>query len=347
MDFQSMIEQRLEPVGRSGNDIIYLCPQCDDKSGHLYINYDKGYYHCFKCNLSGKRLESLLKKLHIDIDYDYTKLYNEQDKELDSIIAIKEDKKKSMRLEKVVDYSTDLNVLTQYYNLHTKPLSYEAYQYLLNRNMTPDLIARLSIREGVNRYGDIININGKEYIGRDYSGRIMVPSLRRDGRISFYVGRDYIGDKPAKYMNPPKELGAASEDVWNLDMIESDSVIICEGVFTAIAASPYKLNSVATYGKSIAQRSSNDSGITVTSQGEKLLNKKFKNYYVAYDADAHKEAIKSCDYLYDRGANVYLILIDPKKYGKKADVADIGYQEFLKLMNNAIHYDGGISSLTF
>ena len=127
----------------------------------------------------------------------------------------------------------------------------------------------------------------------------MVPSLRRDGRISFYVGRDYIGDKPAKYMNPPKELGAASEDVWNLDMIESDSVIICEGVFTAIAASPFKLNAVATYGKSISKVSSNDSGTIVTSQGEKLLNKKFKNYYIAYDADAHKEAIQSCDYLYD------------------------------------------------
>lgn len=347
MDFQSMIEQRLEPVGRSGNDIIYLCPQCDDKSGHLYINYDKGYYHCFKCNLSGKRLESLLKKLHIDIDYDYTKLYNEQDKELDSIIAIKEDKKKSMRVEKVVDYSTNLDVLTEYYYQHTKPLTRASFEYLLSRRIFPYNIEKLGMREGVNRYGDIININGKDYIGRDYSGRIMVPSLRRDGRISFYVGRDYIGDKPAKYMNPPKELGAASEDVWNLDMIESDSVIICEGVFTAIAASPYKLNAVATYGKSIAQRSSNDSGITVTSQGEKLLNKKFKNYYVAYDADAHKEAIKSCDYLYDRGANVYLILIDPKKYGKKADVADIGYQEFLKLMNNAIHYEGGISGLTF
>ena len=339
-----MIESKLEPVGKSNDDIIYLCPQCDDKSGHLYVNYNKGYFHCFKCNLSGKRLEGLLKILHIEIGYDYNKLYSEYNKELDNIIYSKETVASE---SKVVDYSTDLEVLTEYYIQHTKPLSYVAYQYLLNRKLSPDLISKLGMREGVNRYGEIININGKDYIGRDYSGRVLVPSLRKDGSISFYVARDYIGDKPAKYLNPPKQLGAASEDVWNLDMVESDSVIICEGVFTAIAASPYKLNSVATYGKSIAQRSSNDSGILVTSQGEKLLQKKFKNYYVAYDADAYDEAVKSCDYLYNRGANVYLVVIDPDKYGKKADVADIGYEEFLKLMSSAIHYRGGLSSLTF
>lgn len=345
MDFQSMVERKLEPVGRSNNDIIYRCPYCEGEtgSGHLYVNYDKEYWHCFKCNIGGKRMESLLKALHIDISYDYQKLYNEQEKELDAIIS----PLKKKVINKLVDYSTDLGALTEYYQKHTKPLSEVAWNYLLSRGLTPDIIIRLQMKEGVNRYGEIISCKSKDYIGRDYSGRIMVPSLRRDGKISFYVARDYIGDKPAKYLNPPKELAAASEDVWSLDIVDSESVIICEGVFTAIAASPYKSNAVATYGKSISQRASNESDIQVTSQGEKLLNRKFKNYYVAYDADAHEEAIKSCEYLYDRGANVYLILIDPKKYGKKADVADIGYDEFLKLMRNAIHYTSGLSSLMF
>lgn len=340
MDFQSMIEQRLEPVGRSGNDIIYLCPQCDDTSGHLYINYDKGYYHCFKCNLSGKRLESLLKKLHIDIDYDYTKLYNEQDKELDSIIAIKEDKKKSMRVEKVVDYSTNLDVLTEYYYQHTKPLTRASFEYLLSRRIFPYNIEKLGMREGVNRYGDIININGKDYIGRDYSGRIMVPSLRRDGRISFYVGRDYIGDKPAKYMNPPKELGAASEDVWSLDTIETNSVVICEGVMTSIAVDQAlgKHISCATYGKSIAQSSSNDN-IRVTSQGEKLLARKFDQYIVFYDKDAKKEAHSTAKYLYDRGAIVRVVSIPDDMYGPKADAADMTKEEIIDCIENAALFD--------
>lgn len=341
-EFKSLVERKLDPVGRSGNDIIYLCPECNDTSGHLYVDYNKQYWHCFRCGIGGKRLESLLRLIHIDIDYDYSKLYSEQDNELDDIISMK--KQKSVVVDPV-DYSTDLDVLTYYYNQHTKPLTYPAMKYLLDRGLSYETIQRLDIREGINRYGDIITINSQEYLGRDYSGRIIVPSLRRDGRVSFYVARDYIGGKDAKYLNPPKEMVAASEDVWNLDMVESDSVIICEGVFTAIAASPYKLNSVATYGKSIAQRSSNDSGILVTSQGEKLLRRKFKNYYVCYDADAYESSIKTCQYLYDRGANVYMVIIDPEKYGAKADVADLDYREFLELMKNAIHYDGGLSTL--
>lgn len=344
MDFQSLIETKLEPVGQSNNDIIYRCPQCEGStgSGHLYVNYDRGYYNCFKCTLGGRRLEGLLKILHIDIQYDYIKLYSEHDTELDKIIS---NKSKKIITPKVVEYSTDLKVLTEYYDWHTQTISLRAYDYLRSRGITDSIINRLKIREGINRYSEQIEINSTSYSGRDYSGRIMVPSLRRDGLISFYVGRDYIGDKPAKYLNPPKELSAASEDVWNLDMVNSDSVIICEGVFTAIFASPYKLNSVATYGKSISAIA-NNRDVRVTSQGEKLLAKKFKNYFIAYDADAYKEAINSCKYLYDRGANVYLVLIDPIKYGAHADVADIGFNEFSKLLSTAIHYQGEISSLT-
>ena len=344
MDFQSLVDRKLEPVGKSNNDIIYRCPQCEgaEGSGHLYVDYNKGYFHCFKCNFSGKRIEALLKYLKVDINYDYDKLYDDRDRRLDDIIS---PKKKDQFKDRVVDYSTDLLALTEYYRLHSQPLSQIAYQYLMNRGLNQEQIDKLGITEGISRYGETFKIGSQEYIGRDYSGRIMVPSRRRDGTISFYVARDYIGDKAAKYLNPPKELAVASEDIWNLDMIDSESVIICEGVMTAIAASPIKLNAVATYGKSISSRANNDSGIKVTCQGEKLLARKFKNYYVAYDADAHLEALNSCRYLYDRGANVYLILIDPKKYGAKADVADIGYDEFLKLMREAVRYDGGLSSL--
>lgn len=341
-DFQSLVERKLEPVGETGNDVIYRCPQCegDSGSGHLYVNYNNGLYHCFKCGFRGRKIESLLRFLHIDIDYDYTKLYNEQMKELDNIIA----PQNLSKGEKALDYSTNLEILTSYYNLHTKPIGDLAYQYLRGRGISDIQIENLQMKEGVNRYGEVLDVKGIQLLGRDYSGRIMVPSLRRDGLISFYVGRDFIGGREPRYLNPPKELAVASADVWNLDKVDSDSVIICEGVFTAIAASPLKMNAVATYGKSISHKA-NSKEIKTTSQGEKLLSRKFKNYYIAYDADALEESIDSCQYLYDRGANVYLVRIDPTKYGKKADVADIGYEEFLKLMREAIHYQGEITRL--
>lgn len=344
-DYQSMIEHKLEPQGRSGNEVIYICPCCDDKSGHLYVNYDKEKWHCVKCDAGGKRLESLLRILGIDVNYDYGKLYNDQERLLDDIISQKSVKKE----DRVVDYSTNLHTLTQYFLLHVKPLTLHAYNYLISRGLNDDIICRLGICEGISRYGEKFLINGVEYVGRDYSGRIMIPSIRKDGLISFYLGRDYIGDKPNKYLNPPKEIGVASEDVWSLDIIETDTVIICEGVMTAISINLAlnKLIACATYGKSIATKSSEEH-IRVTSQGEKLLNKHFKNYIMFYDKDALDEAYKNGKYLHDRGANVKIVKIPDDMYGPKADANDMTREEIIQLILESKEFDMfSISGLTF
>lgn len=337
MDFQSLVEQKLEPIGQSNNDIIYRCPYCEGNkgSGHLYVNYTKNYWHCFKCGHGGKRMESLLKALHIDISYDYEKLYSDKEKELDSILS----SKKSKSVDSAVEYSTSLGVLTEYLTHHTKELSSVALQYLLNRGVSLEIIHSLCIREGVNRYGEKIQIAGKEYQGRDYSGRIIVPSLRKDGLVSFYVARDYTGMREPKYLNPPKELAVASEDVWSLDVIDTPYVVICEGVFTAIAVNEAlgKIVSCATYGKSVAKNSSSE--VRVTSQGEKLLSKKFQQYILFYDKDASLEARETAKYLHDRGAKVRVVVIETDKYGPKADAADMSRAEVLAHIRNSREYN--------
>ena len=336
-DFQSLVERKLDPVGKSNNDIIYRCPYCEGNSGsgHMYVNYDRGYWHCFKCNMGGKRMESLLRALHIDISYDYEKIYSDRDKELDDILDSKKPKKEAP----VVEYSTDLYVLSGYYWNHIQPLSSAAYTYLRNRGVSDTMMMRLGICEGRNRYGETIMINENPYIGRDYSGRILVPSIRKDGLISFYVARDYIGDKAAKYLNPPKELVAASEDVWSLDMIETPYVLICEGVFTAIAVNDAlgKVAACATYGKSVAKNSSSE--VRVTSQGEKLLAKKFSQYIIFYDKDASMETRETAKYLHDRGAQVRIVNITTDKYGPKADAADMSQEEILDCIKNSQEYN--------
>lgn len=331
-----MIERKLEPVGNSGNDIIYVCPnpRCDDVSGHLWVNYEKHKFHCWKCGFKGRRLESLMKFLGIDANYDYDKLYNEREDELDAIMSMNPS---SNNEGLAVDYSTDLDVLTEYYKKHTKPLTPEAYEYLINdRGLTPDLISSLHLSEGVDRYGESFYIKGKECIGRDYSGRIMIPSLMRDGSVSFYLGRDYTGMKSNKYLNAPKEIAVASEDIWGLDTIDSSTVIIMEGVFSAIAVDKAlgKHIACATYGKSIAHKSS-DSYKRVTSQGEKLLNRGFNLYIVFYDKDALDEAYQNAIYLYERGANVRIVKIPKEMYGDHADAADMTPEEIKRLIRDS------------
>lgn len=336
-DYRSLIERKLEPISNSGKEIIYLCPDCNDKSGHLYVNYDKNVFHCVRCGYAGRSLSKLARKIGLDVSYDYGRLYSEHEKELDEILS----SPKRVEATEVLDYSTDLSSLTEYYNLHCKMLSFEAYSYLLNRGISPESILKYGLCEGVNRYGEIFTLNGKEYMGRDYSGRILVPSLRRDGRVSYFVARDYIGGKSAKYLNPPKELGASSEDVYNLDIIETKSVIICEGTFTALAINQAlgKCSAVATYGKSIANRSS-DLSVRVTSQGEKLIYRNLDNYIMFYDKDALSEAYTNASYLHTRGACVKVVHVDPEgKYSDKADAADMTPDEIISHIKEAVEFD--------
>ena len=52
--YQTLIESKLECLGYSGENSIYRCPVCERNSGsgHLYVNYQKGMFNCFKCNFS-------------------------------------------------------------------------------------------------------------------------------------------------------------------------------------------------------------------------------------------------------------------------------------------------------
>lgn len=342
MLYQPLVERVLTPVGTSGEDIIYLCPRCNDKSGHLYVNYHKGKYNCVRCGqFKGRSIYNLLKELNLQPDFDYDSLDGDYDKRLDEVLRLTD---KPAAITKV-PYSTDLSTLRAYYDYHTTSLSPLAISYLINRGVPLSVIQYYRFREGVNHYGETITINGTEYTCRDYSSRIMIPSLQKSGGISFYLARDYSGKKSAKYINVPQELAYSSEDVWNLDITETDDIVICEGVMTAIAVNLAcnRQIAVATYGKSIASASNGSSAtVKATSQGEKLLSRGFKTYYVFYDYDAKDSALDTASYLYDRGAHVKVVTI-PKaladRYGSHADANDMSREEVLTCLGSAVEYN--------
>jgi DNA primase len=284
-------------------------------------------------------MKRLLDVLGLDASFDYEKLERDAPSELDKVLELQS--KKSAR---VVEFSRSLSAVTSYFNMHSTSLSNEARQYLYRRGLTDEIIRTLGIKEGLNLYPNKTEINKVVYDCRDYSGRIMVPSLQEIGMVSFYVARDYTNSRPNKYLNPPQELCYASEDVWNLGNIPKDvkDVIICEGVFTAIAVNVAcnRTLAVATYGKSVAGNSnSEDETVIVTSQGEKLLSRNFETYYIFYDKDARESTLKTARYLYNRGANVKIVNILTDKYGEHADAADMTREEILYALRNAVVYD--------
>lgn len=335
--YQSLVESVLLPVSSSGDDKIYLCPKCSDTSGHLYVNYDKNKFHCFRCNYGGKSIIKLLKDLNVQLDFDYEDLDQDQEirsTRLDSIINNEENE------VKYVDYSVNLKTLTEFYYRSTKDLTIPAINYLHSRYITDDMIEFYNIREGIDLSNQVLSINGISYKGINYKNRVFVPSITKDGQVSYYVARDYLGLSARKYLNPPKELSYASEDIWCLDKISGDLIIICEGVFTALSINSRlgKHVAIATYGKDIATKSNSDMLIRGTSQLTKLLNRKFKSYVLFYDKDAIEEMYNCAKELVDRGCSVSCVTIDTNKYGKHADAADLTTEELYYYLRNAKPY---------
>lgn len=44
----------------SGEEIIVVCPYCDDVSGHMYVNIKKRLFNCFHCNAGGSIRECMV-----------------------------------------------------------------------------------------------------------------------------------------------------------------------------------------------------------------------------------------------------------------------------------------------
>ncbi|NQX84287.1 MAG: hypothetical protein HRS57_03760, partial [Mycoplasmataceae bacterium] len=104
-----------------------------------------------------------------------------------------------------------------------------ALDYLQKRNVTEQ---------------DILKYNIGYCDSGMYSNRIIIPSYDVDGKLNFFVGRDFYNSK-MKYRNSP-----TTKDIIGFDLFINwdEPIVLCEGVFDAIAI---KRNAIPLFGKTI------------------------------------------------------------------------------------------------
>jgi len=62
-------KQAPTPVKIAGDgELIFLCPICDDSSGHMHLNPDKGVWHCYRCG-EGGRITALMRRTQTEYPY--------------------------------------------------------------------------------------------------------------------------------------------------------------------------------------------------------------------------------------------------------------------------------------
>lgn len=223
------------------------CPFCEhirldkplnqrpDRKFHLHLNTERDTFICFRCNTTG-RASRLLPNL------DFFRMPSPESAKdlLNSILRV------SDATLPQPEHIFDLNEIS-YPMIPTT----RAWEYLTSyRKLSPEVVDYYGIRVGFRRL----------------EGRVIVPNWNADGQCNYYSSRTYTAQTP-KYMNPRENR---SGTVFHIDRIQGDTVILCEGVFSAIAAGP---TAVAILGKFISARQYH------------LIASKFKTVYIALDGD--------------------------------------------------------------
>ena len=142
-----------------------------------------------------------------------------------------------------------------------------------------------------------------------YSNRIIIPSYDSDGKLNFFVGRDFYNSK-MKYRN-----STTSKDIIGFDLFINwdEPIILCEGVIDAMA---FKRNAIPLFGKTV-----------MTNLKKKIIEFRVKTIYLALDNDAILDAVKISDEFISNGIEVKMMKFDEK------DPSETGFSKLLYLIN--------------
>ena len=262
------------------DEYMYWSPFVTHHKRKLQINTQTGKWHCWVSNVGGRNFFQLFKKLSAT---------KEQFDELVELVGenkfykVKEEDKKN-----IVKLPDDFKPL---WNGNDGIVKRHALTYLYKRGITDE---------------DIIKYNIGYCDSGLYSNRIIVPSYDSNGRLNFFVGRDFYSSK-MKYKNSP-----TSKDIIGFDIFINwdEPIILCEGVFDAMA---FKRNAIPLFGKTVPK-----------SLQKKIIEFGVKTLYLALDNDAMSDTIKITDMFLSEGIDVKIMVLKDK------DPSELGFEKLLK-----------------
>jgi hypothetical protein len=274
----------------SKGNYAFKCPFCTHHKNKLEISLrttDKkeNFWHCWVCGVKGKSLLSLFKKMKAPQDkiaeLNILVVPNKSDRQAE--IGALELPKEFISFSDHEKFITDR--VAQIESKH-------AFKFLRNRGITPDDIIKYNI--GFCREGK-------------YEGRVIIPSYDELGKLNYFIARDYKGEAPQKYKNPP----ASAKDVigWELFINWDAPIILVEGMFDALTI---KRNVIPLFGKVLHNKLM-----------QKLVKSSVNRIYIALDQDARRDALKQAEMLMSYGKEVYMVEMEGK------DANEIGFEAFL------------------
>lgn len=292
----------------------------DEKTPSLYFSPDKNSWYCFGCDIGGGPIQLVQEVMGLD-KLDAAKwLTNNYLQYKTPLITSKKyqyNKKENFNLKKKLA-SPDHEIYE--WILSESPLNKTGLSYLINtRGFNQSTIDFFKIGE-INKldelFNDLIQTWGYERVFKSglikqyqdknnktkdlflWNGKYLIIPFFKDNQVIYIQGRA-LTSKKLRYLG----LRGIEKPLFNISILEDlepgESIYICEGVFDAMAAYQYGLNSVAILGAS----SFNKDWVVF-----------FKKFKVCVIHDNDKAGIKS----YNKIKNLFA------SYGKITNAIEIG-----------------------
>ena len=264
------------------NEYMYWSPFVSHHKPKLQINIQNGNWHCWVSNSGGRTLFQLLKKIGASKEH-----FDELRELVDDNYYVDTKTKKT---EDSLSLPTEFKPL---WNGGDGIVKRHALTYLYKRGITDN---------------DILKYNIGYCDSGLYSNRIIIPSYDENGKLNFFVGRDFYNSK-MKYRNCTTTKNIIGFDLFvNWD----EPIILCEGVFDAMS---FKRNAIPLFGKTV-----------MSNLNKKIIESKVKVIYLSLDSDAINDAAKISENFINNGIDVRMM-----KFNEK-DPNEIGFEKLLYLI---------------
>ena len=321
------VVQEYVPLKRAGNSYKGLCPFHSEKTPSFNVIPEKGFFHCFGCNVGGDVFKFL--ELHEKIGFqDAVRMLAQKfglsiPEETDG--GSDEAKRDSALREALLKAH---EIAAAYFQEQlASPAGGRARQQLKDRAVSEQTIAQLGLgyapgsRDGLKarllkqgfsqgvlvQSGLVAQRDSDEVVDR-FRNRLMVPICRDTGSIIAFGGRQMDADQGGpKYLNSPETpIYSKGRTLYGLNLTKAqirkaDFAVLVEGYFD-----------FAQVFQSSAAPAVASCGTALTPQQAQLLRRFTSKVVLSFDPDAAGQgaAVRSSDLLVAEGFDVNVVVLD-------------------------------------
>jgi DNA primase len=321
------VVQEYVPLKKAGRTYKGLCPFHSEKSPSFHVDPEKGFFHCFGCNVGGDVYKFL--ELHEKVGFqDSVRMLAQkfglalpEQSEGSGDDAARHDAGLREALLKAHE------VAAAYFREQmASPAGARARQQLAERQLPQSTIDQLGLgfapqsRDGLKRLlldqgfsqslliqsGLVVQRDGGEVVDR-FRSRLMVPICRDTGSVIAFGGRAMDADQVPKYLNSPETpIYSKGRTLYGLHLSKSairklGYAVLVEGYFD-----------FAQVFQTEAAPAVASCGTALTPQQAQLLRRFTTKIVLSFDPDAAGQGAvaRSCELLVAEGFDVNVVMLD-------------------------------------